>query len=93
LQQRWPRRARAELFWAGQLGYAARPNVQDRRTWAERAALPPAKSVRATDCLSTARSLLIQSVLAQRVRRRQLEQRVAWAICLAFTHSRSQVLC
>ena len=58
------------------------------RTWAERGALPPARGTRSR-LLSTARSLLFNRVLAQRVADGSWNSVLA-GDCLAFTHSRSQ---
>lgn len=62
-------------------------NIQQARQWAERGALPPARGTRSR-LLSTARSLIFNQVLAQRV------AEGSWNLlkpgdCLAFTDSRS----
>lgn len=74
-------------FGPQRFGYAG-GNVQDARTWAERGALPPARGTRSR-LLSTARSLLFNRVLAQRVADGSWNSVLA-GDCLAFTHSRSQ---
>ena len=62
-------------------------NIQQARHWAERGALPPARGTRSR-LLSTARSLLFNRVLAQRVADGSWN-RVLPGDCLAFTNSRS----
>lgn len=63
-------------------------NLFDARRWAERGGLPPARGTRSR-LLSTARSLLFNRVLAQRVAQNSWN-RVLPGDCLAFTDSRSQ---
>lgn len=63
-------------------------NLFDARSWAERGGLPPARGTRSR-LLSTARSLLFNRVLAQRVAQGNWNQ-VLSGDCLAFTDSRSQ---
>jgi tRNA pseudouridine13 synthase len=62
-------------------------NLFDARSWAERGALPPARGTRSR-LLSTARSLLFNRVLANRVADGSWN-RVLPGDCLAFTDSRS----
>lgn len=62
-------------------------NVQQARQWAERGALPPARGTRSR-LLSTARSLLFNRVLAQRVADGSWNRMLA-GDCLAFSDSRS----
>ena len=62
-------------------------NIHQARQWAERGALPPARGTRSR-LLSTARSLLFNRVLAQRVADGTWN-RVLAGDCLAFTDSRS----
>ena len=62
-------------------------NVQQARDWAERGALPPARGTRSR-LLSTARSLLFNRLLAQRVAD-ACWNRILPGDCLAFTDSRS----
>lgn len=62
-------------------------NIQQARHWAERGALPPARGTRSR-LLSTARSLLFNRILAQRVSDGSWN-RVLSGDCLAFTNSRS----
>lgn len=62
-------------------------NIQQARHWAERGALPPARGTRSR-LLSTARSLLFNRVLAQRVADGSWN-RILPGDCLAFTNSRS----
>ncbi len=62
-------------------------NLADARNWAARCALPPARGTRSR-LLSTARSLLFNRVLAQRVGQATWNQ-VLPGDCLAFTDSRS----
>jgi len=62
-------------------------NVQQARQWAERGALPPARGTRSR-LLSTARSLLFNQLLAQRVAEGSWN-RMLPGDCLAFTDSRS----
>lgn len=74
-------------FGPQRFGHAA-GNVLDARSWAARGALPPARGTRSR-LLSTARSLLFNRVLAQRVAAGTWNQ-VLRGDCLAFTNSRSQ---
>lgn len=74
-------------FGPQRFGYAA-GNVADALSWAERGALPPARGTRSR-LLSTARSLIFNRVLAQRVAVGSWNRVVA-GDCMAFTHSRSQ---
>lgn len=62
-------------------------NIEQARHWAQRGALPPARGTRSR-LLSTARSLLFNRVLAQRVADGSWN-RVLPGDCLAFTDSRS----
>ncbi|WP_285275186.1 tRNA pseudouridine(13) synthase TruD [Halopseudomonas bauzanensis] len=62
-------------------------NIEQARHWAERGALPPARGTRSR-LLSTARSLLFNRALAQRVADGTWNQLLA-GDCLAFTDSRS----
>ncbi|SDR91994.1 tRNA pseudouridine13 synthase [Halopseudomonas xinjiangensis] len=62
-------------------------NVFDARSWAERGALPPARGTRSR-LLSTARSLLFNRVLAQRVADGSWNH-ILEDDCVAFTDSRS----
>ncbi|MFA5678968.1 MAG: tRNA pseudouridine(13) synthase TruD [Pseudomonas sp.] len=62
-------------------------NVLQARQWAERGALPPARGTRSR-VLSTARSLLFNQLLAQRVADGSWN-RILPGDCLAFTDSRS----
>ena len=62
-------------------------NIDQARHWAERGALPPARGTRSR-LLSTARSLIFNRVLAQRVEAGNWNQLLA-GDCLAFTDSRS----
>ncbi|WP_339650597.1 tRNA pseudouridine(13) synthase TruD [Halopseudomonas pelagia] len=62
-------------------------NVQDALSWAQRGALPPARGTRSR-LLSTARSLIFNRVLAQRVAAGTWNQALS-GDCLAFTNSRS----
>lgn len=74
-------------FGPQRFGHAA-GNVLDARSWAERGALPPARGTRSR-LLSTARSLIFNRLLAQRVAAGTWDQVLA-GDCLAFTNSRSQ---
>ena len=62
-------------------------NLTDARSWAERGALPPARGTRSR-LLSTARSLLFNRVLAQRVAQTTWND-ILGDDCVAFTDSRS----
>lgn len=62
-------------------------NLLEARRWAERGALPPARGTRSR-LLSTARSLIFNRVLAQRVASGTWNQ-VMVGDCMAFTDSRS----
>lgn len=62
-------------------------NIQQARHWVERGALPPARGTRSR-LLSSARSLLFNQVLAQRVADGSWN-RILPGDCLAFTDSRS----
>lgn len=62
-------------------------NLQQARQWAERGALPPARGTRSR-LLSTARSLLFNRLLGQRVADGSWD-RILPGDCLAFTDSRS----
>ena len=62
-------------------------NVSQARQWAERGGLPPARGTRSR-LLSTARSLLFNRLLAQRVAEGSWN-RIQPGDCLAFTDSRS----
>ncbi|MFN3582248.1 MAG: tRNA pseudouridine(13) synthase TruD, partial [Pseudomonas sp.] len=62
-------------------------NILDARSWAERGALPPARGTRSR-LLSSARSLIFNQLLAQRVATGTWNQ-VMPGDCLAFTDSRS----
>src|SRR5690606_11785206 len=85
-RQRSPEPAVPSYFGPQRSGPAA-GNLQQARQWAERGALPPARGTRSR-LLSTARSLLFNRLLGQRVADGSWD-RILPGDCLAFTDSRS----